>query len=88
MGAVFASGVIQLGAHEVLLDNQANISIVNPCLLSDVRTSAAPCNVAGVTKGTLTLQEEGVLEGFFTATYNIHSEIDNIYTLGLDKSCK
>ena len=50
---------------EVLLNNQADISIMHPMLLRDVQKSQQRIRVKGVGGPQLIVHEEGVLDGFF-----------------------
>jgi hypothetical protein len=50
---------------EVLLENQADISIVHPMLLTNVQKSERRIRVKGVGGLQLIIDEEGILEGFF-----------------------
>jgi hypothetical protein len=50
---------------KVLLDNQADISIMHPMLLQDVQKSQRRIRVKGVGGPQLIVDEEGVLDGFF-----------------------
>jgi hypothetical protein len=50
---------------EVLLDNQANISIVHPRLLKNVRDSEHQVRVKGVGGVQLIVDKVGDLDGFF-----------------------
>jgi hypothetical protein len=54
-----------LAPTEVLLDNQADISIIHPMLLTDVQKSEKRIRVKGVGGLQLIVDEEGLLEGFF-----------------------
>jgi hypothetical protein len=50
---------------EVLLDTQADISIMHLMLLKDVKKSQKKIRVRGVGGLQLIVNEEGILEGFF-----------------------
>jgi hypothetical protein len=50
---------------EVLLDNQANISIVHPMLLTNVRTVPKKIRVKGIRGPQLIVDKVGDLQGFF-----------------------
>jgi hypothetical protein len=50
---------------EVLLDNQANINIVHPMLLEDIRPSPRKIKVNGVGGKQLIVDKMGMLPGFF-----------------------
>jgi hypothetical protein len=54
-----------LAPTKVLLDNQADISIIHPMLLTDVQNSERRIRVKGVGGLQLIVDEEGILEGFF-----------------------
>ena len=52
--------------YEVLLDNQANISVVHPRLLKNIRRSAKPVKVSGLSGGhAIDIELVGHLDGFF-----------------------
>jgi hypothetical protein len=51
---------------KILLDNQANISIVHPALLTNVQKSKKIIRVKGVGSVQLVVNQIGMLEGFFT----------------------
>ncbi len=55
----------ELRPAEVLLDNQADISIIHPMLLRDVQKAQRRIRVKGVGGPQLIVDEEGILEGFF-----------------------
>jgi len=50
---------------ELLLDNAANISIIHPALLSDIRSAKRKIKVKGVGGVQMVVDEVGTLEGFF-----------------------
>jgi hypothetical protein len=54
-----------LSKTEVLLDNQASISIVNPCLLKNVRKANHRVRVKGAGGTQLIVNQVGDLDGFF-----------------------
>jgi hypothetical protein len=56
----------EVALTEILLDNQANISIVHPALLTNVRKSKKIIRVKGVGGVQLVVDQIGMLEGFFT----------------------
>lgn len=51
--------------YEVLLDNQSNVNIVHPWLLSDIRDAKHPMRVDGLETGRSYYDRVGDLEGFF-----------------------
>ena len=55
----------ELRPAKVLLDNQADISIIHPMLLRDVQKAQRRIRVKGVGGPQLIVDEEGILEGFF-----------------------
>jgi hypothetical protein len=61
--AVYVTQV--LAPTEVLLNNQADISIIHPMLLSNVQKLEKGIRVKGVGGLQLIVNEEGILEGFF-----------------------
>jgi hypothetical protein len=58
---------------EVLLDNQANISIVNPRLLKNVRECKHQIQVKGVGGTQLSVNKVGDLDGFFEVCASEHT---------------
>ena len=50
---------------EVLLDNAANISVMHPSLLSDIRRAERKIRVKGVGGVQMIVDKVGTLEGFF-----------------------
>jgi hypothetical protein len=50
---------------KMLLDNAANISIIHPALLSDIRPAKRKIRVKGVGGVQMVVYEVGTLEGFF-----------------------
>jgi hypothetical protein len=54
-----------LAPTEVLLDNQADISIIHPMLLKNVQKSERRIRVKGIGGLQLIVDKEGILEGFF-----------------------
>jgi hypothetical protein len=66
--AVLAYGPLA-GKYEVMLDNQASVSVfMNPHLLSDIRPSRHPIVISGI-GGTLTVTLEGDCPHFGTVYY-------------------
>jgi hypothetical protein len=63
-----------LSTTEVLLDNQANISIVNPRLLKNVRDAKHRVRVKGVGGVQLIVDQVGDLEGFFEVYASAHTK--------------
>ena len=61
--AVYATDGLSL--TEVLLDNQANISIVHPMLLEDIRPAPSKVKVNGVGGKQMIVDKMGMLPGFF-----------------------
>jgi len=59
---------------EVLLDNQANISIIHPMLLSNVRKAKHKIKVEGVGGMQLIVDMVGGLEGFFKVYASEHTK--------------
>jgi hypothetical protein len=59
---------------EVLLDNQANISIINPCLLKNVQQAKHRVRVKGVGGSQLIVDQVGDLEGFFEVYASEHTK--------------
>jgi hypothetical protein len=62
-----------LTKSEVLLDNQANISIINPCLLKNVRPAKHQVRVKGVGGTQLIVDQVGDLDGFFEVYASEHT---------------
>jgi hypothetical protein len=61
-----------LSKTEVLLDNQANISIINLCLLKNVRQAKHRVRVKGVGGTQLIVDQVGDLDGFFEVYASEH----------------
>ncbi len=59
---------------EVLLDNQANISIMNPRLLKNVRDAKHRVRVKGIGGVQLIVDQVGDLEGFFEVYASSHTK--------------
>ena len=55
----------EFGKKEVLIDNQANISIVHPSLLQDVRPADRTVKINGVGGHQFTVSETGYLDPLF-----------------------
>jgi hypothetical protein len=55
----------EIASTKVLLDNQADISILHPSLLSDVREAEAMIRVKGVGGYQMEVREKGMLKDFF-----------------------
>lgn len=51
--------------YEVLLDNQANTSVIHPKLLTDIRMAETPTKVSGLSGHKVTINMVGYLRGFF-----------------------
>ena len=66
-GAVFRTSAKTTEWYEVLLDNQANVSIIHPRLLTRIRRLQAPTRVTGISPEAVVLRLEGSLTGFFRA---------------------
>jgi hypothetical protein len=64
----------ELRPAEVLLDNQADISIIHPMLLRDVQKAQRRIRVKGVGGPQLIVDEEGILEGFFPVYASEHTK--------------
>jgi hypothetical protein len=82
-----------LQPYEVLLDNQANISIVNTKLLRNVRPSTHQVQVKGVGGTQLIVDKVGDLDGFFevyasdiiTANVLCFADVEDRYTVKYQK---
>ena len=82
-----------LSETEVLLDNQANISIVNPRLLKNVRKAKYKVRVKGVGGTQLIVDQVGDLEGFFEVYASAHTkanvlsfaDVEDKYEITYDK---
>jgi hypothetical protein len=61
--AVNATKGIEL--TQVLLDNQADISVMHPMLLKDVRPAGRKIRICGVGGVQLIVEHVGMLDGFF-----------------------
>jgi len=55
----------ELKSTDILLDNQADISIIHPCLLTDVKPEKKKIRVSGVGGIQLIVDKVGLLVGFF-----------------------
>ena len=55
----------EIASTKVLLGNQADISILHPSLLSDVREAEAMIRVKGVGGYQMEVREKGMLKDFF-----------------------
>ena len=66
MQNAFTSGGERFEWYEVLLDNQADVSVVHPWLLTDVRPADRKCKVAGLSGHAVELPNVGELPQFFT----------------------
>ncbi len=49
----------------MLLDNQADVSLVRPCFLTDVKELSKPISIVGVSGTKLIVKHSGMLPGFF-----------------------
>jgi len=58
-------GSSKFGRYDILLDNQADVSIVHPCLLRDVLIAKSPTTVKGIGGRQLKAEHTGYLEEFF-----------------------
>ena len=64
-GTAFRASEKTTAWYEVLLDNQANVSILHPRLLTAIRRAAMPTRVTGISPESVVLRLEGMLAGFF-----------------------
>lgn len=76
--------------YDVLLDNQADISIINKKLLKNIKKLNVPVEVIGINGGKVILDEEGELEDFFTcfvatdqcnANILCQSDVEDLYEI-------
>jgi hypothetical protein len=58
-------GISKFGKYDLLLDNQADVSIVHPSLLRDVLVAESPITVKGIGGKQLRASHMGYLEEFF-----------------------
>jgi hypothetical protein len=58
-------GISKFGKYDLLLDNQADVSIVHPRLLRDVLVAKSPITVKGIGGKQLRASHTGYLEEFF-----------------------
>jgi hypothetical protein len=65
-----------LSKTELLLDNQVNISIINPCLLKNVRKANHRVRVKGVGGTQLIVDQVGDLDGFFEVYASEHTRVN------------
>jgi hypothetical protein len=85
--AVYATDGLSL--TEVLLDNQANISIVHPILLEDIKPAPRKVKVNGVGGKQMIVDKMGMLPGFFRvyasedmkANVLCFSDVEGIYKI-------
>ena len=83
----FTSGSEPFQWYEVLLDNQADVSVVHPRLLTNVRPATRGCSVAGLSGHELELPNVGELDQFFTcktadelrASVLCQADVEDIY---------
>ena len=83
----FTSGSEPFQWYEVLLDNQADVSVVHPRLLNNVRPASRGCTVAGLSGHALELPNVGELDQFFTcktadelrASVLCQADVEDIY---------
>lgn len=74
---------------EVLLDNQANTSVIHPRLLKNIRRTSKPVKVGGLSGHTINADMVGRLDGFFdvlayhegTANILCFSDVENRYEI-------
>ena len=64
-GVAYLTGPKTTEWYEVLLDNQANTSILHPRLLCDIRRTEHPASVGGLSGHTVKIDLIGHLAGFF-----------------------
>jgi hypothetical protein len=71
---IYASGgsAEKFGPHEVLLDNQSDISVMRPDLLLDIQSAERPVSVVGAGGIQFTAHDTGYLQDFF----NVYSSKD------------
>jgi hypothetical protein len=70
----FASGESGFEWYEVLLDNEADISVVHPRLLYDIRRAERPFRVAGLSGHALELPCVGKLDQFFECKSSVNAQ--------------
>ena len=75
---------------QVLLDNQADISIIDKRLLTNIRKLSHPIEVVGINGGKIIFDEEGDLKDFFTclvanencnANILCQSDVEDLYDI-------
>ena len=64
-GVAYLSGPKSTEWYEVLLDNQANTSVIHPRLLDNIRRTPRPSKVGGLSGHTVSIDLVGHLDGFF-----------------------
>jgi hypothetical protein len=63
---VHATGMVgKFKRHEVLLDNQADVSIIHPSLLREIEPAESSFNINGEGGLQFTVDKEGYLDDFF-----------------------
>ena len=83
----FTSGGHPFRWYEVLLDNQADVSVVHPALLHNIRPATRKCTVAGLSGHAMELPNVGDLDQFFPCTTADHlrasvlcqSDVEDMY---------
>jgi hypothetical protein len=69
---------------EVLLDNQANINMMHPMLLEDVRKSDQKIKVNREGGMQLIIKETGILPEFFDVYASMHTKANVLSFLDID----
>ena len=80
-GKVYLTGPKTTKWYEVLLDNQANTSIVHPRLLHSIRRTPRPSTVGGLSGHTVSIDLIGHLHGFFDVLCH-HDVAANVLCMG------
>ena len=87
--AAYLAGPKTTEWYEVLLDNQANTSIIHPRLLKNIRRIPRPVKVGGLSGHTINADLVGSLDGFFevlayhegTANILCFSDVESMYDI-------
>jgi hypothetical protein len=66
----------ELKSTDVLLDNQADISIIHPCLLTDVKPAKKKIRVSGVGGVQLIVDKVGLLDVFFEVYSSTETKVN------------
>jgi hypothetical protein len=77
----------RLSLTKVLLDNQANISIIHPMLLEDIRPAPKKVKVNGVGGKQMIVDKMGMLPGFFRVYESEETRVNALCFLDIEDMC-